>query len=228
MESDRTQGNDISDRQAKHMAAIKYFEREMDALMHPVTKEPLLRATQRLLENMMEYSPEEAATRTIILDEQRDIPTDDEIDNEAESVPELLKVGLFDKLPEEYIVRFGMDEFDKWIGPFIRSVIDGHVEGSSSYEHEQECSEDRFCPAEIIVRFIDDQLNERPGKIKQNIGYFTHPNEMVFMKTRIYQELAAVGLYDEIDVKDVAEDYRDWLDDFDDYAVTFNEEYFVL
>lgn len=227
MESDNAGEKYVSERQAKHAAAVEYFDREMDALMHPVTKEPLLRATQRLLENMLEYTPEEAATRTTIMEEQRDIPTAYELENFAESLPEILKLGLFDKLPEEYIIRFGVEEFDQWIGPYLRSILKGHIAGDSSYEHENECPE-RFCPSEILTRMVDDLLCEQPGRIKQNLQYMTHPNEMIYMNTRIVQEMAALGLYDEIDVKELMEEYRDWLDNFDDYTVKFDEKYFVL
>lgn len=212
-------------KQPGFIKAIGQFEREMAALMQPVTRDELMEATKRLLIGMFDFSAKQSAARTNILAKNNDIPTEYELENFSESLPEMLKLGLFDQLPEEYIVLFGKEEFDKWIGPFMRSVLIGHVEESASLEHINECPE-RFCPAEIIKCFISDRLHDKRATINTNEEYLAFPSEIVHMNLSIVRELKKMGVYSAIEAENLMDDYRWWLESIDDGAVDFDRKIF--
>lgn len=218
------------DLQVQHMAAIGQFERELDSLMYPVTKEGLMAATKNLLIGTFDYSPVEAETRVTILDTERDIPQEHELEHDQEALAEILKLGLFDKIPEEYIILHGREEFDKWIGPFLRSVLQGHIEESESVEHVLGCAGERFCPTKIITCFVDDRLRGSFARIHEddakNEGYISHTDDLIHMNVVIVKELKSLGVYDEIGAKNLLEDYHFWLDSLDDFVLIYDQSHF--
>lgn len=220
-------------KQPGFMTAIWQFEREMDALMHPVTREELMEATKRLLIGMFEFSAKQSATRTNIFAERNEIPTAYELEHDTESLPEMLKLGLYEGLAEEYIILFGKKEFDKWIGPFIRSVLRGHIEESASLEHMNECPDEkdttlgsRFCPAVIMKRMFSDRLMENRAGIEKNERYLVFPSEIVHMNVSIVRELRDVGVFSDSEAEDLLDDYWWWLESIDDGAVNFDRKIF--
>jgi hypothetical protein len=208
------------------MAAIGHFERELDSLMYPVTKEQLKAAAARLLSGLFGYDLKEAETRTNIFDEQRDIPTENEIEYDQEILGEMLKIGLFDGLSEEYIILHGKEEFDEWIGPFLRLVLSGHTEQSQSIEHMTECPDDRFCPAAIITCFVEDRIIGQGTTIEKNEIYIPYADEIIHMHTKIVKELCAMGVYDKADVGILFDDYQAWLESIEDFPITYDEAVF--
>lgn len=210
---------------AVRIEALGRFEREMDALMHPVTRDKLMESTSRLLVGMLELSPEQSATMTNVLAKNNEIPTEHELEEFSDSLPELLKLGLFSQLPDEYIILFGKKEFDKWIGPFIRSVLQGHIPESASLEHINECPE-RFCSAKIIKLMFNDQLMDGRVVVEKNVEYLAFPKETVHARVAIMRVLQEVGLYTETEANDLMDDYRWWLESIDDGAVNFDRRVF--
>jgi len=196
----------------KHAAALTQFDRNLDALTYPVSRTYLIAATKRLLADMFDYTDKEASTRVEILDEQHDMPTEHELDDEGEVAAKMLKVGLFDKLPEEYIISYGEEGFDEWAELFLESVLRGHTEDSPSYGHSEECSDQRFCPAIILGRMVSDQLIEYATPLAQNFGYLPYSRELVHMNVTIIKLLHKFDVFDEGDTNCLLEEYRDWID----------------
>lgn len=183
-----------------------------------------MEATKRLLLVTFGYGSDEAQGRVNVLDYQREIPTENEIEDDQESVVDMLKVGLFDTLPEEYIVIHGKDEFDKWIGPFIRSILDGHTDATESYEHLYECTEDRFCPTKIIRCYARDRMN---GELEvADEAYIAYGDEMVHMNIKIVQELLALKAICLKEAEDLLEDYQWYLESVQEFPIGFDESLF--
>ena len=220
------------DRRRQHSVAMELFDRELDSLIYPVTKEGLHEATKNFLIRTFGYSAIAAETRVKIHDEQRDLPQAREIEDDQESLSEMLKIGLFDKLPEEYIILRGREEFDQWIGVFLQSVLLGHIEQSRTYEHINECPEDklRFCPAKIIRCFVHDNLADQIPKIHEskahNEGYLVYTDDLIYMNIKIVKELQVLGVYGEIEAKELLEEYRDWLESIGDLPFEYDQALF--
>lgn len=194
------------------LAAIELLEHNLNALVYPVKRDTLKEVTKRFLIGTFDFSPAEADVRTEILDEGRDLPAEYEVDEESpEVVSEMLKLGLFDRLVEEYIVAYGEKAFDEWIEPFLGSVLRGHTEDTPSYEHLEECP-DRFCPAVILGRMVSDQLCEYMTPLRQNIGYLPFSREFTYMNVKIVRLLQRFGVYSQIEADSLLDDYREWIE----------------
>lgn len=221
------QGPDEKRRQ--HIEAAGLFDRELDSLIYPITKEGLGQATKNYLIRAFGYSAVMAATRVRILDERRDLPQEREIEHDQESLSDMLKVGLFCELPEEYIILHGREEFDRWIGPYTRSALLGHVAESESYEHNNECPE-RFCSAVVLGRMFKDQLVNNikaihEGKAKNEV-YLPYADDIVYMNIRIINELTSLGVYDETEAADILKRYQRWLDSIGDVPFEYDDSLF--
>lgn len=204
----------------QHIAALNRFDIELDSLMYPKTKEMLMEATRRLLLVTFNYGSVEAQSRVDILDHQREIPTEYEIEHDQESLAESLKVGLFDKLPEEYVIVHGTDEFDKWIGPFISNVLQGHIEGSESYEHLTYCAEDGFCPTKIVRCFVRDRM---AGEFDiADEAYIAYGDEMIHMNIQIVKELLARKVICLKEAEDMIEDYQNCLESITEFEIQYD------
>jgi len=214
--------HDLYDR---HAAAMAQFDRNLDALVYPINRMYLIAATKRLLADTFGYTDKEAATRTEILDEQHDLPTGHELDDYAEAAAELLKVGLFDKLPEEYIISHGEEGFDEWAELFLASVLRGHTEDSPSYEHSEECPDQRFCPALVLGRMVSDQLIEHIRPLDQNIGYLPYSRELVHMNVTIIKLLHKFGVFDGAEADSLLDEYQEWID-FSDVPLDYDKTLF--
>ena len=185
-----------------------------------------MEATRRLLRSTFDYDGTETETRANILAVDQDIPNDEDIEDEQDSVNEMLKTGLFDKLPEEYIILHGKEAFDKWISPFMRSVLKGHIDESMSYEHANECPEQRFCPSLVIPFYIEDRISGRKASIQHNEAYLAYPNEIIHMNITLIRELQDMGIFDEDKTETLIENYQWWLQSIDDVPITFDKTLF--
>ncbi len=217
------------DRQRRHIETMAQFDRELDALIYPITEEDLKTVTKNLLIRTFGYDDTMAETRTNILAKEHDIPSGEEIEDEEDSLIEMLKVGLFDMLPEEYIILLGKDEFDEWIGPFLSSVLLGHIEESASMEHRLECV-DQFCSSRVIRYMLSDRLSDNAPRIHrkkaENEGYLPYADELIYMNVRIVEELYALGVYNEVDTKSLLADYQWWLEELEDLQINYDTTLF--
>lgn len=219
-----------SSRSQHHVEAGMLFDSYLESLIYPITREGLADATKQYLMREFEYCATMAETRVQILDDKNDLPQAGEIEGEQESLIDMLKVGLLDRLPEEYMALFGREEFDEWIGPFLDAMLRGHIAGSESYEHSTQCPDDRFCSARIVKYYLRDKLTDGAPKIHenhaQNEGYLVYPDETVYVNLRIVSELRARGVYNDVEFKKLSAKYRDWLDSISDVPFEYHSAIF--
>jgi len=218
-------------RHDRRVAAIKEFDRNLDAMMYPVSREGLKVVTWKLLIGMMDYTPREASTRVEMLEAAATIPTEWDLEHEREVASELLKVGLFYDLPEEYMYLFGRDAFTEWIGPFIESALEGHTAQSSSYEHLHECPGGRFCSSLVAERMFADRLVGSPSTYWLNESkvineeYVVYPENIVYMNVTILRKLEELGVFSADDAEDLMDDYMRWLDSHQ-YPIPYDKRLF--
>ncbi len=213
--------------QSKQIAAIEHFDNELDSLMPPVTKESLKRATKHLLINLFTYSSAEADARVEMLDIDRSIPDEAELNDNQGSFSECLKVALFDKLPMDFIIHYGKKEFDAWIGGYLRSLLRGHITESPSYEHLEECPE-RFCPELVMHRMVRGKLCDEQPDTRDMTDYIAYTDETIYVNIKTVKELVALDVYDEVDAKMILSKYRNKLDLIEvcEYPLTYSEDLF--
>jgi hypothetical protein len=219
---------------SKQLEAIKQFELELDALMYPVGMESLKMVTKNLLMRTFDYGPREADARIAMLDESGNFPTDNDLELEDESSRELLKTCLYDELAEDYYLQYGQGEFDRWIEPYLRSVLHGHLSDSPSSQHLHECLYDPgpenpgpFCPAVVMRRMVKDMLCEGRTPIEQNIGYRTHSEELVHINVMIVRTLHKLGIYSELVTEKILDKYMNWLES-EEEPLSYEAELFDL
>jgi hypothetical protein len=212
----------------QHIAAVGRFDHELDSLMYPITKEKLIEATRRLIIGLFEYGSVEATARISAFDAHRDLPIYSEIEHDQESLTEMLRLGLFDRLPEEYILLHGKEEFDCWIGPYLRSVLRGHIGDSQTFEHLTECPEgERYCLPIILSRMMNEELTYAVPEIEHNEIYIPYANEMIHMNIRIVEVMTEEGIYTQEQADKLLGRYQNWVEDMEvAYQIAFDEKLF--
>lgn len=219
---------DRSDLYSQHVAAIGQFDHELDSLVSPVTREMLLNATRRLIHGLFHYNSTEAKARMNAFEARRDIPEEDEIDNEQESVATMLKLSLFERLPEEYILVHGKEAFDQWIGPYMRSLVNGHTNDTQSYQHLIECTgQARWCPSLIATRMMRGELEYDVVTLEHNEIYIPYANEIIYMNIRIVEELVASGSFTQAEGKRLLAKYQDWVEAMEvEHQIAYDKDLF--
>ena len=217
-----------SDIHSQHVAAIGQFDRELDSLVAPITKDMLMEATRRLISGLFHYNSAEARARMGAFEAKRDIPEEDEIENDQESLATMLKLGLFERLPEEYIILHGKEAFDQWIGPYMRSVVMGHTDDTVTYEHAVECSQQiRWCPSIIVTRMMRGELEYDVAMLEDNEIYIPYADEIIYMNVRIVEELVSNGLFAQAEAAALLRKYQKWVEMMEiAYDITYDDKIF--